>query len=522
MPLTSEQAELLDPGWVAAGDARKRWLFQARSPKRRGRQLPPSDPNWQILLFLAGRGFGKTKSEVEWGWWEAWRIPNLILHAIGPTLSDVRGTLFEGPAGFNATIPPECMMGGSVDRAYNKTLHELRLSNGSLIRGFGAQEEAGRLRGPQCHAMICDELREWDRPAGNLEMAMNNALFGLRLPYHDGTPSRAVMGTTPKPIPYLKRFEKRVGVRVIRGTSYENLDNLAEVFRSQLLSLAGTLLGKQEIEGLFIDEESDLSILKRSWIKLWPNDPETGRPRSLPEFSWIVEAYDTASSEENYDNKKQETDPTASAVFGVFNVPQCFTEKERKTLGLRSKYAALLLDCWSERLGLPELLDKARAQHRTKWGPAGRGRRADVVLIEDASSGPGVRQFLTKWGIPAWPFKARVSKAMRGHGIAPLVKQGMLWVPESAKPDRKGMPMEWCEPFLEQVCAFAGEGSVEHDDLYDCLTSAFTYLRERGLLEATPEVQYLDREEREEAERSEAVRLHAEERQREHVSPYGA
>lgn len=511
----------LDDDWVAAGTARKKWLMEARSPKRKGKQLPPIDLDWEILLFIAGRGFGKTASQVQWAWWEAWRVPNIVIHAVAPTLSDVRGTLFEGPAGFNKTIPPECLLGGSIDKAYNKTLHELRLSNGSLIRGFGAVEEAGRLRGPQCHAMICDELREWDRPAGNLETAMDNALFGLRLVYPDGTPSRAVMGTTPKPIPYLKRFEKRAKLRVVRGTSYENIDNLAGAYRTQILTLAGTLIGKQEIDGLYIDEESDLSILKRSWIRLWPVDRDTGRPRNLPEFSFIIESYDTASSEQNFDAKKQETDPTASIVLGIFNVAQCFNEQERKALGVRSKYAALLLDAWTERLGLPDLLDRARKQHRTLWGPRGKGRRADVVLIEDKSSGPGVRQMLAKWGVPCWPFNPRVSKAMRGHGISPLIKQGMLFVPESGREDRKGLSIDWAEPFLEVVTAFAGEGSVLHDDYFDCLTSAFTYLKDRGLLEATPDEQYLDLEEKKSAEQAEAVRIREAERAKEARNPYG-
>ena len=475
-------------------------------------------------MYLAGRAMiptHNTISQVQWAWWEDWRVPGIITHAIAPTLSDVRGTLFEGPAGFLATIPPECLLDQSVDKAYNKSLHELRLSNGSLIRGFGAQEEAGRLRGPQCHNLIADELREWEKPAGNLELAMTNALFGLRLAYPDGTPSRAVMGTTPKPIPFLKRFEKRAGVRVVRGSSYENIRNLAGVYRTTLLSLAGTQIGRQEIDGLYIDEESDLAILKRGWIRLWPKDPDTGKPRKLPEFSYILEVYDTAASEENFDKKKQTTDPSGSIVLGVFNVAQCFTEAERKKYRVRSKYACLLLDCWTERLGLPDLLERARAQHRTLWGPKGRGRRADMVLIENASSGPGLRQFMAKWGIPTWPYNPRIGKTMRVHGISPLVQQGMLWVPESGRPDRENLPIDWSEPFLEQICAFGGEGTTEHDEYVDCISAGFAYLRDRAVLEATPEVQFLDMDEKLDQDKAEAMEMADRERAREAVNPYG-
>lgn len=522
MPLTEEQIAALTPEWKIAGAARKKWIAQARAGKQHGKQLPPIDLDWEILLMLAGRGWGKTASEVQWAWWEGWRVPNLVIHAVAPTMNDVRGTLFEGPAGFLATIPYELLLGGAQSTAYNKTLHELRLCNGTLFRGFGAVEEAGRLRGPQCHAMICDELREWDRPAGNLELAMDNALFGLRLPYPDGTPSRAVMGTTPKPIRYLKNFEKRPKVRVVRGTSYENLDNLASAYRTQIMTLAGTLIGKQEIMGLYIDEESDQSIIKRRWIRLWPLDKETGKPRKLPEFSMIIEVYDTASSEENFDKKRQTTDPTASIVLGVFNVAQCFTEEERKKFNVRCKYAALLLNCWSERLGLPELLDKAREQHRTLWGPKGKGRRSNLVLIEDKSSGPGLRQFLARWGIPAWPYNPKVGKRARASNISPLIMQGMFWVPESGRKDRKGQEVDWATEMLEQVCAFFGEGTTEFDDYVDCLTSGFAHLQSIGVLEAAPEIKFIDAEEKKEHEEREALRISRREQDRVAVNPYAA
>ena len=503
----------LDDRDFAAFEARQRWLIEARAPKRRGKQIPPDDLDWQILLFLAGRGFGKTRSLSEWLWWELWLRPGTVGHIVAPTISDVRGTNFKGPAGLQAVIPAECLKAATWEKAYNETHRELRLANGALIRGFGAVEEAGRLRGPQCHRLIADELREFDRPAGNLEAALNNALFGLRLNHKDGIPARAVMGTTPKPIPFLKRFMKRTGVRVVTGTSYENLANLSETYRNQLLAMAGTLMGRQEIDGAFIDEESDLSIIKRHWLKLWPAD------KKLPELTFVLEVYDTASSEENYDAKKQHTDPTASIVLGVFNVEQVFGREWKRKSGVRGKYAALLLDAWAERLGLPELLEKAREQHRTKWGTP--GRRSDVVLIEDKSSGPGLRQFMAKWGVPTWPHKPRRDKATRLHAVSPILAQGGLFIPESARPDRKGLPRDWCDEFLEEVCAFAGEGSTQHDDYVDCLSSGFEYLHQRGLLDAEPEEKFLDLEEKRDAEEREAIRVSEAEKRRTMENPYG-
>jgi phage terminase large subunit-like protein len=193
--ISAELLVLDHHGWAQSVISCER---EARAPKRRGRQIPPADLDWEILLFRAGRGYGKTKAVTEWLWWEMWRQPNLVDHIVALTISDVIGTSFEGPGGLLATVPPECLRGGSQDRTYVAHKRQLRLANGSLVRGFGAQEEGGRLRGPRCHCLGGDELREWDRPIGNLEQALNNALFGLRLPLPDGTPARAVLGASPK------------------------------------------------------------------------------------------------------------------------------------------------------------------------------------------------------------------------------------------------------------------------------------------------------------------------------------
>jgi hypothetical protein len=442
----------------AAWYARGRWLEQARPAQL----LPPGD--WDTAVWIAGRFFGKTRVIVEASWWEAWRQPNIRVHALAPTLGDVRRTLFEGESGFLAKMPPE------IVESHNKTDKEIRLKNGSMIAGFSVVEEADRLRGPQCHHLLFDEAAAADRPAGNLEAAWRVAALGCRLICPDGSPSLKLIATTPRPIPFLKRLIKSPRVRLIQGNSRENYKNVAQAALNEVLSLEGTMYGKQEIDGLFIDEE-DIGILKRSWFRLWPAD------KKLPEFSFILECYDTATSEENFDVKKQTTDPSASIVLGVFNVNQCFDEKERKRLGLRHKYAAVLCEAWTERLGFPELLDKARVQHRVKWGRP--GRRADMVLIEDKSSGAPLRQTLATYGVPCWPYNpGRMNKTMRMHAASPFVKQGAIFVPESGMPERAGLPRDWVEPFLEQVCGFTGKGSTEHDDF--CLAAGTRVLMADG------------------------------------------
>ncbi len=522
MSLTDDELAEMGPAELEAGAARQRWLQQARTrPVSMGKQIPPTDLLWLILLFRCGRGWGKTISEVQWLWWEMWRFPGLIGHAVAPTMADLRTVVFEGPAGFTKTIPTECLKGGSLDRAYNKTNHELVLSNGSKIIGFSATENGDRLRGPQCHALIGDEIAAWNKPLGNLEIALNMALYGLRLPYPDGTPARAVLGTTPKPIPFLKRFEKRSDVKIIHGTSYENLRNLSPAFRNQLLAQAGTSLGRQEIEALYVDDEAPTAILRRPWIRLWPAFDAEGSPRPLPEFSFIIESYDTAMSEDAWNKKTQANDPTACVVIGVFNVAQYFNEADRRKMGIRSRNAALLIDCWAEWLGFPELLDRARAQHKLRYGP--KKRKSDIVLIEDKVSGRSLRQSLVRYDVPTWPYNpGQMDKTQRGHVVAPVVKQGMFWVPESNRGDRAGLPRTWVEPFLEEVCSYSGPGSTEHDDQFDATTQALIYLKDRGMLEASYDPETIDREEKLAKDREDAERTSRDERQREWKNPYAA
>ena len=43
------------------------------------------------------------------------------------------------------------------------------------------------------------------------------------------------------------------------------------------------------------------------------------------------------------------------------------------------------------------------------------------------------------------------------------------------------------EPFLDQVCTFAGEGSILHDEFVDVISQAIGYLSDRNLLTIAPQ-----------------------------------
>lgn len=503
MEISEEDLKSLTDEDLIALEARQKWLDNAR-PK----QIPPPGDDWDTALWLCGRFFGKSRTLTELAWWECFRIPGLIGHALAPTIGDVRRVTMEGESGFLNKVPRQLI------HNYTRTPQpQLTFKNGSKILGFGVVDEADRLRGPQCNFLVFDECAAADRPAGNLEQAYKVAALGCRLPYPDGTPSRKFLATTPRPLPFLRNLLKRKGTVVIRGTSYENLNNVAGSIQNELLAMEGTQFGRQELMGEILDNDEN-AIFRRNWIRLWPPF------KKLPEFTHIIMSMDTAFEEEQSKEVKHGKDPDYSAcgIFGIFNVAQCFTEVERKKLNIKSKYAALLCDFWMERLAFPELLERARQSYRTKWGQP--GRRPDEVLIEKKASGISLRQVLMQYGVPTWPFDPMgQSKTMRAHAVSPLVLQGMLFIQESARADRPGQVRDWAEPLVDQMTSFAGEGTIEHDDALDVMSQALMRLSAKGYFHAEPQGRaYPDMDEKEDMEHRKAEEDYKREKRR--VNPY--
>ena len=139
----------LSPHRRAAALARWEWLRRAR-PK----QVPPPPGDWAVFLAMAGRGFGKTLLGAQEAWWHAAWNDGSRVAVVAPTSGDLRRVCFEGDSGILGVVPTECLRGGNPDDAYNRSLSEISLANGSIIQGFSASEP-NRLRGPQFHFAWC-------------------------------------------------------------------------------------------------------------------------------------------------------------------------------------------------------------------------------------------------------------------------------------------------------------------------------------------------------------------------------
>jgi len=264
--------------------------------KRLDHQVPPPG-DWTIWLLLAGRGAGKTRTAAETlGAWACMQ-PNTRWLVSAPTYGDLIGVCFEGESGLINCIPRELVA------AYNKSDVELKLTNGSLIKGITA-EKPERFRGPQFHGGWLDELAAWQYA----DEAFDLLMFGMRL----GSSPKLICTTTPKPNTIIRNLLKREGKDVIvtRASTYANLANLAPTFRDQILRYEGTTIGRQEIHAEVINPE-EMGVIRRSWIKQWPAD------RPLPELEFIVMSLDTAFTEET--GSGADPDYSACTVWGVFS-----------------------------------------------------------------------------------------------------------------------------------------------------------------------------------------------------------
>jgi predicted phage terminase large subunit-like protein len=418
--------------------------------------------------YMAGRGFGKTRVGAEWLGRQVYLDADGYDSAvIAPTYQDIRFVCFEGLSGLLSVIPPELI------KAYNKSDLVIEMYNvaGGVtsIRGFTA-EKPERLRGPQNARLWCDELAAWQ-----YDDVWDMAMMGLRL----GQKPQVLWTTTPKPRDLVRRLTApKPGRVIVTGSTYDNRANLPEVFFDQLSQYEGTTIGRQELYGELINPEES-GIVKRSHFRLWPHD------KPLPRFELVVMSLDTAFTEATTDKRTGDADPTACTVWGVF-------QHEKRA-------NVMLLDCWDEQLGLPDLLRRVRKEMNVSYGddddealikplfgsskPVTSGRKPDILLIEDKGSGISLRQMLERERIEAYAYNpGRADKLTRLHIVSPIFARKMVWLPESAK--HPGRPRNWVDGMLNQLCSYTGPGSVKHDDYVDSTSQAFRLMMDKRLLDS--------------------------------------
>ena len=257
---------------------------------------------------------------------------------------------------------------------YNKSILQITLKNGAIIRGFSA-DTPNRLRGPQFHRAWCDELAAWQ-----YSDAWDQLMFGLRL----GDDPRAIVTTTPRPTPLVRQIAKDEKTYITKGSTFDNAANLASTALDALRErYEGTRLGRQELYAEILDDVEGA---------LWTR--EMIQPRAAPEMRRVVVAVDPSGGGDEIGIVA-----AGQGVDGFFYV-------------LEDATCSLSPSGWARRVG--EVYDR---------------HNADRIVAERNFGGDMVESIIKteRSSLPVKMVTASRGKAVRAEPIAALYEQSKVF-----------------------------------------------------------------------------------------------
>ena len=397
----------------------------------RENQLPPSnDTPWITWLILSGRSWGKTRTGAEWIVWNAIENPKTRWGVVARTAADIRDTCFEGEAGIIFVLE---RYGLYNEKYYNKSRSTYTLPNGSIIRGYSA-EEPKRLRGPRFHGAWCDELASWDSYE-----AWDQLQFTATLEMKSGGSPQFVITTTPLPVKLIVELMKKESTNITRGSTFDNKDNLSATALAELeFKYSNTRLGQQELYG---------AILLDNPGALWTRTLlDTTRVEEKPlHFTRIVVGIDPAVTNNAH------SDNTGIVVAGVTSDQQYYVLEDATMKASPQAWASKAVSLYE------------------KW-------QADKIIAEVNNGGDLVVELLRQVNpdIPVKKVTATRGKQLRAEPIAALFEQGRAHLVGSflgveIKPGVFGDGLE------DQLCDWTPE-SKESPDRMDAMVWALTEL----------------------------------------------
>ncbi len=254
-------------------------------------QIPKGD--WSIWLVLCGRGFGKSflGSHVINHW--ARTDPKANIAIVGETASDIRDTIVKGVSGIIAQSHP------NFTPHYIPSQRILKWPNGAQALLYSSENFA-QLRGPNHTKAFVDELCKMRHSDEVWDMLM----FTLRL----GANPQTLVTTTPRNTKLIKELASDPETILTTGSTYENANNLSPKFIEHLKrKYDGTRLGKQEIEGIILDDNPN------SIFNLENFNEFRKSKRQMPNLIKIVVALDPAVT------NNINSDETGIIVAGIDN-----------------------------------------------------------------------------------------------------------------------------------------------------------------------------------------------------------
>jgi phage terminase large subunit-like protein len=359
------------------------FLFEAWALEH---QIPP-EGEWRTWVIMGGRGAGKTRAGSEWvrSMVEGPRSLDLgkakRVALIGETYDQAREVMILGDSGILACSPPDRRP------TWNATRRTLIWPNGAEATVFSGNDPEA-LRGPQFDAAWVDELAKWRKPREAWDMLQ----FGLRL----GDDPRQVVTTTPRNVQVLKDIIAANSSVLTSAKTEANAANLAASFLAEVKTrYAGTRLGRQELDGVLLEEEEGaLWSLARL---------EANRQTELPEFDRIVVAVDPP-------------------VTGHAGSDQCgIVVVGAVTQGPPADWRAYVLEDASVSAAKPTVWARAALDALQRWN-------ADRLVAEVNQGGDLVEEVVRQID-PLVPYKAvraTRGKIARAEPVAALYEQGRV------------------------------------------------------------------------------------------------
>jgi phage terminase large subunit-like protein len=347
-------------------------------------QLPPEGA-WKTWVIMGGRGAGKTRAGAEWVRAEvegarpldAGRSRRVAL--VGETVDQARDVMIFGESGIMACSPP--------DRKPKWEAEKKRLvwANGAVATIYSAHDPES-LRGPQFDAAWVDELAKWKRG----DDAWEQLQFALRL----GANPRQVVTTTPRNVGVLKSILRNPSTVVTHAPTAANRAYLAASFLEEVQArYAGTTAGRQELEGLLIEDVAG---------GLWTSGQlEACRVEAVGGFSRIVVGVDPSISGNG--------DECGIVVVGA------------TTDGAPQDWRAVVLEDATVTGASPQTWARAAIAAMDKYG-------AQQLVAEANQGGRLVEEVIRQVDaiVPLRLVHAAVSKGARAEPIAALYEQGRV------------------------------------------------------------------------------------------------
>jgi phage terminase large subunit-like protein len=424
------------------------WELWARPNQLEPDAVLENGEHWVTWLILAGRGFGKTRcgAETVIKWVREGTCRRIAL--VAQDSADARDVMVEGESGIIACSPRD------FKPEYFPSKRRLVWPNGAQASLFSA-EDFDSLRGPQFDGAWCDELCKW-RYA---QEAWDNLQFGLRLGDHP----KQIVTTTPRPLRLLKDIILRSDTALTKGSTMENLINLAPPFRKAVVDkYEGTRIGRQELNAEILDDVPG-ALWNRTLIdetRITPVDSVT--PVTLPHFVRVLVAVDPAKE---VDKKRSE-----KKGAGEGETVSGYAETGIVVVGLTQEGHGYVLEDLSFH-GTPEEWGRVAVQAYDDWA-------ADKIVYEANQGGEMVAAVLRQAAsqlkddglraadfVPLKDVHATRGKYVRAEPVSQLYEQ------------KKVHHVGYFPELEDQLCEYTPDGKMGYSpDRMDALVWGFTEL----------------------------------------------